>query len=123
VAYDDILYEVDDPVAVITLNRPASLNAWTNTRHGEIRDAMTWAAADPAVVGILVTGAAERDAQRLTIKSFGRLDFKEGVDSFNAGASTAVRTSRRLSRTRDAHSSGPGRQELVGRDDRGDHRQ
>jgi enoyl-CoA hydratase/carnithine racemase len=55
--YDEILYEVDDPVAVITLNRPTKLNAWTNAMDGEIRDAMHRAVADPAVVGIVVTGA------------------------------------------------------------------
>ncbi len=55
--YDEILYEVDDPVATITLNRSASLNAWTNAMDDEIRDAMARASADPAVVGIIVTGA------------------------------------------------------------------
>jgi enoyl-CoA hydratase/carnithine racemase len=55
--YDEILYDVDDPVAVITLNRPASLNAWTNTMDGEISDALHRAEADPAVVGIVITGA------------------------------------------------------------------
>jgi enoyl-CoA hydratase/carnithine racemase len=55
--YDEILYEVDDPVAVITLNRPDALNAWTDTMGGEITDAMQRAAADTSVVGIVVTGA------------------------------------------------------------------
>ena len=55
--YDEILYEVDDPVAVITLNRPDSLNAWTDAMGGEITDAMQRAAADKSVVGIVVTGA------------------------------------------------------------------
>jgi enoyl-CoA hydratase/carnithine racemase len=55
--YDEILYEVDDPVAVITLNRPASLNAWTSAMDAEIRDAFRRAEADAAVVGIVVTGA------------------------------------------------------------------
>ena len=55
--YDEILYDVDDPVAVITLNRPAALNAWTNTMDDEIRDAFRRAEADAAVVGIVVTGA------------------------------------------------------------------
>jgi enoyl-CoA hydratase/carnithine racemase len=55
--YDEILYDVDDPVAVITLNRPAALNAWTNAMDGEIRDAFRRAEADAAVVGIVVTGA------------------------------------------------------------------
>jgi enoyl-CoA hydratase/carnithine racemase len=55
--YDEILYEVNDPVAVITLNRPDSLNAWTDAMGGEIDDAMQRAAADKSVVGIVVTGA------------------------------------------------------------------
>ena len=55
--YDEILYEVDDPVATITLNRPDSLNAWTGAMDGEIRDAVERAAADQHVVGIVITGA------------------------------------------------------------------
>ncbi len=55
--YSEILYEVSDPVAVITLNRPASMNAWTDTMDGEIKDALARAAADRSVVGIIVTGA------------------------------------------------------------------
>jgi enoyl-CoA hydratase/carnithine racemase len=55
--YDEILYDVDDPVAVITLNRPAALNAWTDKMDAEIRDAFQRAEADSAVVGIVVTGA------------------------------------------------------------------
>lgn len=55
--YRDILYEVDDPVAVITLNRPDSLNAWTGRMDEEIRDAVARANADRSVVGIIVTGA------------------------------------------------------------------
>lgn len=54
--YEDIRYEVDDPVAIITLNRPQALNAWTETMDVEVRDALTRAAGDPKVVGIVVTG-------------------------------------------------------------------
>ncbi len=55
--YDDILYEVQDPVGVITLNQPETLNAWTLGMDGEIRDAMRRAENDPSVVGIVITGA------------------------------------------------------------------
>ncbi|MBL6634632.1 MAG: enoyl-CoA hydratase/isomerase family protein [Ilumatobacteraceae bacterium] len=55
--YETILYEVDDPVATITLNRPEAMNAWTNRMDHEIRDAVAKASADPAVVGIIITGA------------------------------------------------------------------
>ncbi|OAI38985.1 hypothetical protein AYO38_08535 [bacterium SCGC AG-212-C10] len=55
--YEDILYEVDGPSAVITLNRPSKLNAWTGTMDRELRDALRRADEDANVVGIIVTGA------------------------------------------------------------------
>ncbi len=54
--YDEILYEVDGPAAVITLNRPEALNAFTYRTLAELRHAVAAAEADPAVVGIVVTG-------------------------------------------------------------------
>ena len=47
----------DDGVAVITLNRPERLNAWTSRMEGEYRWALDQAGADPAVRVIVVTGA------------------------------------------------------------------
>lgn len=55
--YDQILYDVDDPVATITLNRPDRLNGWTPRMGAEVRHAVARAEADPAVVGIVLTGA------------------------------------------------------------------
>lgn len=57
VEYEEIRYEVRDPVATITLDRPEALNAWTNRMGAEVRHAVHRAAADPAVVGIVLTGA------------------------------------------------------------------
>lgn len=71
--YGEILYEVDDPVAVITLNRPAALNAWTSSMDAEIADAMRRAAADPAVVGIVVTGAGRAFCAGADMKSLSSL--------------------------------------------------
>jgi enoyl-CoA hydratase/carnithine racemase len=55
--YADILYAVEDPVAVITLNRPDSMNGWTGRMDAELRDAVARANADRSVVGIVLTGA------------------------------------------------------------------
>jgi enoyl-CoA hydratase/carnithine racemase len=55
--YREILYEVKDPVATITLNRPERLNAWTDRMGDEVRHALARAEADPSVVGIVLTGA------------------------------------------------------------------
>ena len=56
-AYDHILYSVTDGVAVVTLNRPDKLNAWTATMHREVKAAMRQAADDDAVRVIVLTGA------------------------------------------------------------------
>lgn len=57
--YAEIIYEVDDPVATITLNRPEALNAWTGTMANELRDALGRAERDPHVTGIVLTGAGK----------------------------------------------------------------
>jgi enoyl-CoA hydratase/carnithine racemase len=58
-SYEQITFEIDDPVAIITLNRPEQLNAWTQTMNNEVRDAVGRAEADPHVVGIVLTGAGK----------------------------------------------------------------
>jgi enoyl-CoA hydratase/carnithine racemase len=55
--YQEILYEVADPVALVTLNRPHALNAWTTRMGAEVKHAFAAAEDDPRVVGIVVTGA------------------------------------------------------------------
>lgn len=54
---NEILLEVDDPVATITLNRPETLNALTHSMLAAFREAVDAAACDPRVVGIVITGA------------------------------------------------------------------
>ena len=55
--YREVLYHVDDKVAVITLNRPDKLNAWTSRMAEEIQDAAVTAAEDDNVHVIVLTGA------------------------------------------------------------------
>ncbi|MDE0757329.1 MAG: enoyl-CoA hydratase-related protein [Pseudomonadales bacterium] len=55
--YEHIQYEVSDPVAVITLNRPEALNAITGRMQAELKHALATAEQDAAVVGIVLTGA------------------------------------------------------------------
>lgn len=40
-SYAEIIYQVDDPVATITLNRPQALNAWTDRMGLEVRSRST----------------------------------------------------------------------------------
>jgi enoyl-CoA hydratase/carnithine racemase len=55
--YTEILYDVAEPVATITLNRPQALNAWTTRMGVEVKHALAQAEDDARVVGIVITGA------------------------------------------------------------------
>lgn len=56
-AYQDILYGVENGVATVTLNRPDKLNAWTRQMERDVRDAMSEAANDDGVRAVVLTGA------------------------------------------------------------------
>ena len=66
-----IQYVVQDGLALITLNRPQRMNAWTGRMHTEYRWVLLQAEQDPLVGAIIVTGAGRSfcvgaDSQALT---------------------------------------------------------
>ncbi|HUI27735.1 MAG TPA: enoyl-CoA hydratase-related protein [Candidatus Kryptonia bacterium] len=58
-SYQQILYEVSDRIATVTLNRPEKLNAWTMRMSAEVRHACVQADRDDAVRVIIITGAGK----------------------------------------------------------------
>lgn len=57
--YEQILYDVADRIATVTLNRPQKLNAWTSRMNFEVQHALCSADRDPGVLVIIVTGAGK----------------------------------------------------------------
>jgi enoyl-CoA hydratase/carnithine racemase len=55
--YTEIIYDVDEGIATVTLNRPEKLNAWTPTMEREYRHALSDAEGRDEVKVIIVTGA------------------------------------------------------------------
>jgi enoyl-CoA hydratase/carnithine racemase len=55
--YRQILYEVSEKIATITLHRPDRMNAWTPIMERDVRHAMEAAAADDNVRVIVLTGS------------------------------------------------------------------
>ena len=83
--FTEILYEVADGIATVTLNRPARLNAWTPVMETEVREAMAQAEADVQVRVIILTGAgrgfcAGADMQNLDSLSSGGRGAVEDVE-------------------------------------------
>jgi enoyl-CoA hydratase/carnithine racemase len=83
--YDEILYDVKDPVATIQFNRPDRLNAFTYRTLEELRHALAQAEIDERVVGIVITGSgrgfsAGMDMQSLSETAAGRRVTAAGAD-------------------------------------------
>ena len=67
--YEDIIYTVEDYIATITLNRPQTLNAFTDTMVTEWVDAIEVAKTDPKVRVLVVTGAGRGFCSGMDVKA------------------------------------------------------
>ncbi len=74
--YETIIYEVDNGILTLTLNRPEKLNAFTGTMLQELLDAFDRADADDEIRTIIVTGAGRAFCAGA--------DLSGGGDTFNA---------------------------------------
>src|SRR5919206_1583592 len=59
-AYEYILVEKENGVAILTMNRPDKLNAMNRQLSGELHDAVKQMEADEAIGCIVITGAGDR---------------------------------------------------------------
>jgi 2-(1,2-epoxy-1,2-dihydrophenyl)acetyl-CoA isomerase len=87
-SYANILLEIKDGVATLTLNRPDKLNSFTTEMHREVREAVRTVAADATVRCLLLTGAgrgfcAGQDlSDRAVAPGAERPDLGESLDKF-----------------------------------------
>ena len=82
--YTQILYEVADHVATITLNRPDKLNAFTTRMMRELIDAFDQIDADDDVRVVIVTGAGRGFCAGADLSSGGATFAKGGSDEQTA---------------------------------------
>src|SRR5260221_2675284 len=97
-SYEDLIYEAKDGVAVISLNRPQALNAFTTAMGLSLKRAVAEALEDAAVRVIVITGAgrgfcAGADMNVVpNIPAGGRGNpMPDGKYEFNSGLRPAVR--------------------------------
>ena len=88
-AFQEILYDLEDGIATITLNRPDKLNAWTRGMEVEVRQAMTDAGKDPQARVIILTGAgrgfcAGADMNLLNDLTTGEENLGDNMDHYPA---------------------------------------
>lgn len=77
--YQCLLYEVQDGIATLTLNRPERLNALGGTLREDLLDAVTRAAGDPEVRVVILTGAGRAFCAGGDVKDFADQPERIGV--------------------------------------------
>ncbi len=82
--YEQITYEVRSDVALLTLDRPDRLNAWTPRMSEEQADAIGRANADPAVGAIVMTGAGRGFCAGADMEA----TFQSRIDGVDPGKNT-----------------------------------
>lgn len=93
-AYETLIVEIEDNVALIRLNRPDALNALNSKLLGELAQALKAADADDSVRCIILTGSEKAFAAGADIKEMSQKSFVEmfGEDFFAAESEAIVRT-------------------------------
>jgi enoyl-CoA hydratase/carnithine racemase len=85
VDYETIVSDTRGPVALLTLNRPEKLNAWTPRMAVELADAIERANRDDALGAIVVTGAGRGFCAGADMDE----TFKSRIDGRDPGGDTA----------------------------------
>jgi 2-(1,2-epoxy-1,2-dihydrophenyl)acetyl-CoA isomerase len=70
VTYEQILYTQTGRVALVTLNRPSSLNATTGAMNAELQDAFRAAAQDDGIGCVVLTGAGRAFCAGADVRAF-----------------------------------------------------
>jgi enoyl-CoA hydratase/carnithine racemase len=78
VSYEQIIYTKDDGIAIITLNRPQVLNAFTPLMIDEWVQAIEAAKLDPEVRVVIVTGAGRGFCSGADVRSFREREHTDG---------------------------------------------
>jgi 2-(1,2-epoxy-1,2-dihydrophenyl)acetyl-CoA isomerase len=78
-SYETVLYQLEDSVATITLNRPARRNALDATLMAELLAALDLAGADEGVRAVLLTGAGQGFCSGADLAAFNSFPAPEEV--------------------------------------------
>ena len=82
--YTQIIYDVADHIATVTLNRPDQLNAFTNTMMRELLDAFDRIDADDDVRAVIVTGSGRGFCAGADLSGGGETFSRGGSDEIPA---------------------------------------
>jgi enoyl-CoA hydratase/carnithine racemase len=78
---EELRFEVDDGVAVITINRPATLNAFTRPMIDRLRALTDSAQRNPEVFGVVITGTGKAFCSGLDVTLLAKAAESQGAEA------------------------------------------
>ena len=90
-SYEQILYDIHERVATITMHRPDRLNAWTPRMGHELYEAFQAAGADPNVRAIVITGSGRGYCAGADMDSLRSIQSAEDGEAARAETAPAAR--------------------------------
>lgn len=81
IADNELLYDVEDAVAVVTINRPHTMNAFTRQMIDRLRSFADQAERDPAVFGLAITGTGRAFCSGLDLTLLSKAAESDGTDA------------------------------------------
>ena len=101
-AYNAILYQIENNILTITLNRPEHMNAFTVEMANELIDAVNRASEDDEVRAIVVTGAGKAFCAGMDLGSEGNVfGLNEGLQPTLSDMQTKLNDPEIISGVRD----------------------
>ena len=94
--YESILYQVEDKVATITLNRPDVFNAFNDSQSYDLQDALKQAAKDKNIRVVVLTGAGKAFCSGQDLKAIKDSKDRNLADSLHKRYNPIIRAMRNM---------------------------
>jgi 2-(1,2-epoxy-1,2-dihydrophenyl)acetyl-CoA isomerase len=94
--FEALLYNVENGIATITLNRPDVFNAFNDQLSYELQDALKQVAKDPAVRVVVLTGAGRAFSSGQDLKAVAGAEKRSLADSLHKRYNPIIRSMRNL---------------------------
>jgi enoyl-CoA hydratase/carnithine racemase len=80
-SYETVLFEVDDRIATVTLNRPERMNAWNDQLANDLSEALRRCDEDDGIRAVVVTGAGRAFCAGAEMGATGETFARQGRDA------------------------------------------
>src|SRR6478609_10251356 len=95
-AYETILFDINDGIATLTLNRPDRFNAFNEQQSFDVMDALKKVEKDKSVRVVILTGAGKAFCSGQDLKAIAGTEKRSFIDSLHKRYNPIIREMRNM---------------------------